>query len=191
MPGFDMVKYLKSKMSTQAPQPNRPRSNAVTAAPMTFAQRGAVSKQESRMKVTTTEILNLEEVLKLAIDKPVTRSTQEAQFVRGAMLQLWKVTLVLCADLRSRIWREVNSTPRDNMTVAKMTFREEMMQNVIRQIYGMANAMNTAANELETVDRHQRVKLIERCTGDGYFDAKLLYALGLVQASKFAEPFGH
>jgi len=188
---FDLAKFLGSKKPVQAPQPqiamagNRPRSNAVTArpqfaqpeaAPMTPAQHEAAIRQEVSMKHTTEQMIVLEQVMKQAIPKLDSQSKMARD---DRKLQLVKCTLVQCAQLRSRIWQEVHMTAPDDMTEARTNARDEMMRNVVRQVYGMANAVNTAAKQIETNDRQEYAKALKNWGAAGYFDRKLRHALGL------------
>jgi hypothetical protein len=147
------------------------------------------------MNFFTNEICHLEErVLKRAIAKMGSSRAvaQNEQLVKGAMLQLWTNALHQCADLKARIWREVRSTSDFvAVTEGKMKFREEMMQDIVRRIYGMANAVSTAVEQLEMIDRQEVAKSFENSQGLGYFDRKLTYDLGLVRRpGMFAQPHG-
>jgi hypothetical protein len=196
MPGFDMVKYLKSKMSTQAPQPNRPRSNAPRlqaaeaarqdfaewqVAPTTASQREAGKRQWLRMGSACGEIRTLHLLLSLAAQRAKNKGD-------AGNRQLMKKAIMDCEFLCGRILRERALVDANNVNEARMQFREEMMQNVIQKLSGMANVVNTAGKLVPAEDLTETVKYME--SSRGYFDRSLMRTLGLVRPSKFAEPFG-
>jgi hypothetical protein len=193
MAPFDLAQYLKSKMSTQAPQPNRPRSKAPQlqsaeaarqkfaqsqAAPPTASQSEAAKRQYFRMYQTTAQIGRLRNFLKAALyQQAMTKYPEHVQPLTSAVFE--------CERLIGEIEHE--RATLGTVNEARMRVRQELMQNVIQKIADMANVVKTAG-KLTPEDITSVVKGVESHLG--YFDPRLMRTLGLVRPSKFAEPFG-